>query len=126
MILALLSCIGDIGAVTEPGAVIVGRVSYFHAQRAALGHPEKPFYCACRFDYRKLGKHIGPQVKNALSRDYEVVVWANRKSIVCQPVDWGPARWTRRVIDLSKAALDELGVSTDDTVSYYLRRRDEN
>jgi len=41
----------------------------------------------------------------------------NGKQVVLAAKDWGPAEWTGRVIDVSKTALDALGVVTDDTVN---------
>jgi hypothetical protein len=41
----------------------------------------------------------------------------NGKQVVLAAKDWGPAWWTGRVIDVSKTALDTLGVETDDIVN---------
>jgi len=41
----------------------------------------------------------------------------NGKAVVLAAKDWGPAEWTGRVIDVSKRALEELGVKTDDVVN---------
>lgn len=118
--------VGDPLAVVELDKVHFGRVSWFEADKPALGRPDSTLYCACRFHYPKLTKSLGGQIKRVLNEDYEVVVGFGKRLVCLQPVDWGPHRRTGRGIDISKEAMRLLGCKTDDTVSYYLRRRDEN
>lgn len=52
-------------------------------------------------------------------RELQCSVWrvsGNGKSVLASLVDWGPAEWTGRAIDLSSAIVKELGVKTDDRV----------
>jgi hypothetical protein len=47
-------------------------------------------------------------------RDTPVTVSANGKSFKARAVDWGPAKWTGRVCDLSPGLAKALGLDTDD------------
>lgn len=126
MIPLAILLIADPMAVTELNQTYYGRVSWFVADKPALGPPETSLYCACRFHYPKLRKLIGGQIKRVLNEDFEVVVGFGKRLIRLQPVDWGPARRTSRGIDISKEAMNMLGCHTDDVVSYYLRPKYED
>lgn len=69
-------------------------------------------YVACRWDYNVTSKEMlaDPALK-ALVRSPKT-----GKRILVWPADWGPHEDTGRVADLSPAALDELGIETDDEV----------
>lgn len=69
-------------------------------------------YCACRWDYKITPK---PILRRSL-----VMISANGKRLFARPVDWGPHEDTERLIDCSPSVLQELGVKTDDTVSFVL------
>jgi hypothetical protein len=58
--------------------------------------------------------------KGNIRRELQCSVWrveANGKSVLASLVDWGPAEWTGRALDLSSAIMAELGIKTDDVVS---------
>ena len=58
--------------------------------------------------------------KGVNRRELQCAVWrveANGKSVLASLVDWGPAEWTGRALDLSSAIMSELGIKTDDVVS---------
>ena len=78
-------------------------------------NPDK-FYIACRW-FGKTSVDVESRRKLRLLR-YRVS--ANGKSVVCQPADWGPAEWTKRIADISPGAADALGVKTDDVVTVEL------
>lgn len=66
------------------------------------------FYCAMRWDYAATSK--------VTLRRCIVLVRGPFGAVWCRPVDYGPARWTKRVIDLSPGAAAVIGVRTDETV----------
>ena len=54
-------------------------------------------------------------------RKAKIIVRYGDVEIAVDPVDWGPARWTNRIIDLSPGAMEALGVKTDQhIVSVYM------
>jgi len=66
--------------------------------------PDAKFF-ACRFP------------KGINRRELQSSVWrieANGKSVLASLVDWGPAEWTGRDLDLSSAIMADLGLKTDD------------
>jgi len=72
-------------------------------------NPEVP-YLACRWDYDEHPKQM-------LTEEMALVrAPSTGKFLKCYPVDWGPHSDTGRVCDLSPAAAEYLGVSTDDIV----------
>lgn len=81
-------------------------------QSRGIGRQLNPlrFYCAMRWNYAFHGGVIA-------TGKLRVVVRANGKFVLVRPVDWGPARWTGRIIDLSKGAAAALNVTTDDEVT---------
>lgn len=82
----------------------------FHTTGLARRLNPATFYCAMRFPRTHAWK--------ALVRDSRVrVTNSTGKSIICTPADWGPAGWTRRVIDLSPGAAASLGLHTGDIVT---------
>ena len=66
---------------------------------------EGSFYVAVQWDYDKTPR------EELLSK--QALVSAGDKSVLCWPADWGPADWTGRTADLSKAAMAHLGLETD-------------
>jgi N-acetylmuramoyl-L-alanine amidase len=71
--------------------------------------PDK-YYIACRWDYDQFPK------ESLLHHTAHVMAVKTGKAIECLPADWGPHESTDRVADLSPAALDVLGLNTDDEV----------
>ena len=70
------------------------------------------YYVACRWDYDVTPKEqLADHSLQALIRNP-----ATGKEILAWPSDWGPHQDTGRAADLSPAALDELGLDTDDEV----------
>lgn len=68
-------------------------------------------YCACRWNFDVLPK-------SALRAGVMVIVNPSNGRVVCaKPADWGPNARTGRVIDLSPAAAQVLGVETDGLIS---------
>lgn len=79
----------------------------------------KDFYCACRWDYSKYGKSTKEAI--AFLKKCKVRVVSGDKSIVVRVSDWGPGKSTKRIIDLSPGAMNELDISTDkEKVDVYL------
>jgi len=126
--------------ISEVGLVYRGRASTFQANhRSSLfnaAKKEEPalrvpllHYCACRWDFRSLKTQIDAttktEVKQTLYNDciVEVTNKSTGKKINVRPVDWGPARWTGRIIDLDSLSMRELGLKTDDEVEIVLRKR---
>jgi hypothetical protein len=68
------------------------------------------FYVACRWDYDVTPKDMlaEPMV--------QALVRANGREYAAWPADWGPHEDTGRVVDLSPALMDALGLETDDIV----------
>lgn len=66
------------------------------------------FYVACRWDYK-----ITPR---AFLRDCLVTVTClkNGRRANARPVDWGPAEWTGKKVDMSPGLMDFLGGDTGD------------
>jgi hypothetical protein len=69
----------------------------------------KALYCAMRWNYAQTPKKFLQQAA--------IKVSAGGKTIFVRAVDWGPARYTGRLIDLSPGATAQLGLKTDDTVT---------
>lgn len=73
--------------------------------------PEFP-YIACRWDYKVTSKAALTSGKHEM--------WIRRKGPRnwhrCYPADWGPAKWTGRVADISPGLAERLGVETDQVV----------
>lgn len=74
-------------------------------------NPEK-FYISMRWDYRKISREK--------LREMEVEITANGKTVRATPVDWGPARWTRKKADLSPGLMKALSLETGDTARFRL------
>lgn len=72
--------------------------------------PEDFYYAAMRWDYSPNGRDFW--------RDARILVVNpdTQDAIVVRPADWGPNTFTRRIIDLSPQALEDLGLDTDDEV----------
>lgn len=118
-------------AVTKIDESYYGKCSWFEANEksAIIQSPQCLNYVACRWDYRKLAKQLDcrrREVKNNLKEMVvEVENLATGKIVYAVPADWGPARWTGRMIDMSDHLMDSLNVKTDDVVRFKLiRKRD--
>lgn len=139
-ILTALLAIVSSSDVRDVSENYTGRVSSFQLthkasllQAARLENPvlRPPIfrYCACRWDYHSLMSQLDAdtktEVKQTLYHDYivEVTNKSTGKKINVRPVDWGPARWTGRIIDLDSLSMRELGLKTDDEVEIVLRKR---
>lgn len=126
--------------ISEVGTGYTGRAATFQANhRSSLFQAAKNedpnlripllHYCACRWDFRSLKNQVDAntktEVKQTLYNDYivEVTNKTTGKKINVRPVDWGPARWTGRIIDLDSLSMRELGLKTDDEVEIVLRKR---
>lgn len=70
------------------------------------------FYCAMVWDYDLTSKEM--------LRKAQVKIKFEGKSIYAQPCDFGPAEWTKRLIDVSPGVMKELGCQTDDEVECVL------
>jgi len=80
------------------------------------------FYCALRIRWDAVDGISTDALKEFFRDKIKVVVRnpANERGIGCWIVDWGPARSTGRMIDLSPGAMRELGLQTDDDVEIFL------
>ena len=121
----------DAGAVTV-GKTYTGRCAKFHVEQDAAINPELKdrlhSACACRWDYRALGKLWDcetARVKRILRDECEVVVQnlGNGLEVPCIPCDWGPNPRTGRLVDLTQKAMSMLLLETDQTVTLTLIRR---
>lgn len=139
IIAALMSIISS-PDICEVSTTYRGRVSTFCANHGAAlyqaARVETPtlrlpilHYCACRWDYHALMSQLDTdtktEVKQTLYHDYiiEITNTVNGKRAQLRPVDWGPARWTGRIIDIDPVTMRELGLKTDDEVGIVLRKR---
>lgn len=81
-----------------------------------LGRQLNPeaFYLACRWDYSVTPKGMLRQcvavIRNPLNGGW----------LLARPVDFGPAKDTGRVADLSPGILDALALTTDDDVEVFI------
>jgi hypothetical protein len=71
------------------------------------GLSQDDYYIAMRWDY--LGRK-----SFWVNRHLLIVNPADNKAVIVRAIDWGPNTSTKRVLDLSKKALDYFGVETDD------------
>lgn len=119
----VLMCLWVIGAEsTMPGKKVVGKCSFFEAsENSAICKNPGDYYIAMRWDYRALmdlWRH--KTMRETLDRLAECRVILSKKggsqTIEAVPCDWGPAKWTKRVMDLSPKIGEKLGLKTDDTV----------
>ncbi len=126
--------------VTDSGIYYRGKISHFQMSRKSALYAEakkenpdlRPpiiCYCACRWHYPSLMRALDcdstRELKRTLYHDYivEITNTANGKQAQLWPVDWGPARWTGRLIDIDSVSMRELGLKTDDEVEIVLRKR---
>ena len=108
----------DMGVAPDEGLALAQTVSdapdLFPTELApdtpALARDLDPdaLYIAMRWDYDDLDKEE--------LLDIRVAVTANGKTVLCQPIDWGPHEDTGRICDLSPGAMKQLEVETDDVV----------
>lgn len=70
------------------------------------------FYIAIRYDSKVLSRIYWQ------ASEWKVSNLENGKSAIAKLVDFGPAEWTGRAIDLSPGLARELEVKTDDVVWY--------
>jgi len=77
------------------------------------------FYCAMRWDYKKIAQNLNMDVPNALKklRSTQLCLCFNDKMILVVPVDFGPHPSTNRLIDISYEAMKSLGCQTDNIIS---------
>jgi hypothetical protein len=69
-------------------------------------------YIAMRWDYSKF-----PPSKLA---HMWVRVSANGITVLARPIDYGPARWTKRVADVSPRIMRDLNIDTDEKATFTL------
>lgn len=139
-IIAALMAVINSTDVTDSGIYYRGKISHFlMSHRSSLyaeAKRENPdlrppiiCYCACRWHYPSLMRALDcdstRELKRTLYHDYVVEISnkRTRKSVIARPVDWGPARWTGRLIDIDSLSMRELGLKTDDEVEIVLRKR---
>lgn len=67
-------------------------------------------YVACRWDYTITPKEM------LADKSRKALVRAGGRELLAWPADWGPNEATGRVADLSRAAMNALGIETDDPV----------
>lgn len=118
----------DASSVRKVGEPVVGKCSWFQADKSSAINPNPPeHYVACRFDYKALSKDLKCKRKEVKSLLKDMVVEvtniANGKTLFASVADWGPHRRTGRAIDLSKKLLDDLDLRTDDHVKFVLRKK---
>jgi hypothetical protein len=107
---------GDTGVGASETGAITGEVlrdlnDPLHPDAATLAsRPADYYYVAMRWSYSPNGR--------TWWRDARILVRnpGSGVAVVVRPVDWGPNTSTRRIIDLSPQALDDLGLETDDRV----------
>lgn len=85
---------------------------------------ENNYFCAMRWHNRTTERY-GDRGKPGhqhwwRAQKIKVTNPATGKSIIVRPVDWGPNVTTRRVIDLSHRAMEEIGAETDTYVEMCL------
>ena len=104
-----------------------GRVSWFGGEKEYHAEANLPCslypkvktkelegnYCAIRFPK-------GVPIKEL--RDWRVHISANGKKVIAQIVDWGPAKYTKRIIDISPELMSDLGIKTDDQVRVWIEK----
>src|SRR3990172_10025080 len=118
----LTLCLSVFGSpnVADVDVTYRGKVSYFEANlggsliNAAKSHEVPEHYWACRWSESALCRHLKVDyrdLRETLFRSYRVEVLNpnNGRKVLVVPVDTGPARWTRRALDLDKGTLDRLG-----------------
>lgn len=100
--------------LVSPTPTYSGKCSYFRLSKGAAFNDKHKgeYYCALRFNYSKVPKTRVTGFVVKVENPY------NGRIVFCEPVDWGPARWTGRAIDLSLKAFEYLGVKTDETVHF--------
>lgn len=139
-IVAALLAVVSSSDVRDVSENYTGRVSSFQLthkasllQAARLENPvlRPPIfrYCACRWNYRLLMSQLDADnkadLKQTLYHDYTITITnpKNGRTLDLRPVDWGPARWTGRLIDIDSVSMRELGLKTDDEVEIVLKKR---
>ena len=139
-IIAALMAVINSTDVTDSGIYYRGKISHFlMSHRSSLyaeAKRENPVlrppifrYCACRWNYRLLMSQLDADnkadLKQTLYHDYTITITnpKNGRTLDLRPVDWGPARWTGRLIDIDSVSMRELGLKTDDEVEIVLRKR---
>lgn len=100
---------------TETGSVTNERLRELNDPMNAspstiAARPEDFYFVAMRWNFSATPRSTW--------RDARILVKnpATGTSVVVRPVDWGPNTSTRRIIDLSPQAIEDLGADTDDTV----------
>lgn len=108
---------GDTGMSSDEGLALIqdehvsDLAEYFvDPDGSAKGHnlDPKKFFIATRWSYGVTSKKFLRENKVSVSNPLTGV------ELEAQPVDWGPAKWTDRVADLSEGLAEALGLKTDD------------
>lgn len=90
------------------------RPSLFHPRSSDLTEGtshrlrENAYYIAVRFDVKNK-----EELRNS---QWMLTNPVNEKECICSLVDWGPAEWTQRVVDVSPEVGRVLELETDDEV----------
>jgi hypothetical protein len=115
--LALCDCLSDnynFGVSSNIAALFLKAQPYGTTGTARRLDTTK-YYIACRWDYTKTPKEylirIQVTVKNL----------RNGKSLLAQPIDWGPNENTGRIADMSPGLSFALGLYTDDICQVKIR-----
>lgn len=135
-LLTLIVNIATAAEITSASQVVEGKASYFQATvKSALYRPDSGIpqtgYCAMRWRYSALQKELGLQsrgaVKNWLRNKCQVKVMNKRtgKVYTVKPIDWGPARWTNKVIDLDFITYTGLDIKDKDQVRVTIEKRED-
>lgn len=139
-IIAAIMAVINSTDVTDSGIYYRGRISQFQMSSKSSLYAEarrenpdlRPSimgYCACRWHYPSLRRALDcdstREVKRTLYNDYVVEIRNERtgKTVTVRPVDWGPARWTGRIIDVDAISMTSLKAKTDDVVVIRLKKR---
>jgi len=92
---------------------------FYYDMDTTLPYPANMLWCAMRWNYTQTGKNLGiTSVSEIKEKIRQTVIYAKfgNRAVNLYPVDWGPARWTNRVLDISPMAMNTLKCKTDDIV----------
>lgn len=70
--------------------------------------PENDYYCAMRWSFSPNGTRFWANQRIL------VINPLNQKAVIVRAIDWGPNTSTKRILDLSPKALEDLSAETDD------------
>lgn len=104
-----------------------GRISYFQygdgsaggraaiTRRCLSDYDPDDLYCAFRFNYERYPRRL------LLESTITIVAEESNRSVSnISPIDWGPARWTGRIVDVSPGVMNALDATTDDRVEVFI------